>query len=90
MNLDMFSNIDGLVLRDNSVPYADRAENNTMPDSMATMPAQTPLAMAYVPYQQWGSLPTSHSRSREEEVTDEPPPYAFTENKTVRFHTQGA
>ena len=56
MNLDMFSNIDGLVLRDNSVPYADRAENNTMPDSMVTMPAQTPLAMAYVPYQQWGDV----------------------------------
>ncbi|MBO6116710.1 MAG: spore coat associated protein CotJA [Ruminococcus sp.] len=27
-----------------------------MPDSMATMPAQTPLAMAYVPYQQWGDV----------------------------------
>lgn len=55
MNLNLFSNIDGLVLREQgrSIPFADRAERMdtvTQPDS----PAQPQLAMAYVPFQQWG------------------------------------
>ncbi len=53
MNLDMFSNIDGLVLRDSSAPFADRAETMET-GTMGAMPANPSLAMAYVPYQQWG------------------------------------
>ena len=52
MNLDMFSNIDGLVLRDSSAPFADRAETME-PGTMGAMPANPSLAMAYVPYQCW-------------------------------------
>lgn len=56
MNLDLFSNIDGLVLRENgnSIPYADRAERmDALPQT--DMPASPQLAMAYVPFQQWGN-----------------------------------
>lgn len=56
MNLDLFNNIDGLFLRENgnSIPYADRTERTdtfTPPD----MPSNPQLAMAYVPFQQWGN-----------------------------------
>ena len=56
MNLNMFSNIDGLVLREqgSSVPYADRTESMDM-SPQPDMPMQPPLAMAYVPFQQWGN-----------------------------------
>ncbi|MCQ2490829.1 MAG: spore coat associated protein CotJA [Ruminococcus sp.] len=56
MNLNMFSNIDGLVLREQAdqIPYADRNER-VKPPSQTDMPAQLQLAMAYVPFQQWGN-----------------------------------
>ncbi|MDO4863478.1 MAG: spore coat associated protein CotJA [Ruminococcus sp.] len=55
MNLDLFNNIDGLVLRENgsAVPYADRTERMDM-NAQSDMPAAPQLAMAYVPFQQWG------------------------------------
>jgi hypothetical protein len=55
MNLNMFSNIDGLVLREqgSSIPYADRTERMDM-SAQTDMPASPQLAMAYVPFQQWG------------------------------------
>ena len=55
MNLDLFNNIDGLILRENntSIPYADRAERMDMVTN-TDMPSQPQLAMAYVPFQQWG------------------------------------
>ncbi len=56
MNLDMFSNIDGLVLREqNAVPYADRSEQMMPMSDTPDMPEDPKLAMAYVPFQQWGN-----------------------------------
>ncbi len=55
MNLNLFSNIDGLVLREqgNSIPFADRSERmDSAPQT--DLSAQPQLAMAYVPFQQWG------------------------------------
>lgn len=53
MNLNMFDDIDGLILREreNSFPskYAAHAR---VSDSIPRFPAETPLAMAYVPFQQ--------------------------------------
>lgn len=55
MNLNLFDDIDGLVLRedDSSVPYSDRTQRGDS-DSPDVMPANPQLAMAYVPFQQWG------------------------------------
>ena len=53
MNLNLFDNIDGLVLRSaDDVPYADKDERMDM--TPGDMPAKPQLAMAYVPFQQWG------------------------------------
>ena len=53
MNLNLFDNIDGLVLRSaDDVPYADKDERMDM--TPGDTPAQPQLAMAYVPFQQWG------------------------------------
>lgn len=58
MNLDLFDNIDGLMLREREnasvQPRAmERPDNN---GSTSRFPAETPLAMAYVPFQQWGEI----------------------------------
>jgi hypothetical protein len=54
MNLNLFDDVEGLVLRraDGAVPYADKDER--MDASPGAVPAQPQLAMAYVPFQQWG------------------------------------
>lgn len=57
MNLNMFDDISGLVLRERentlpskfSVSSADSQERSRFP-------ADTPLGMAYVPFQQWGEV----------------------------------
>lgn len=56
MNLNMFDDIDGLILREreNSVSSAGMSDQNAPADSIPFMPSHTPLAMAYVPFQQWG------------------------------------
>lgn len=58
MNLNFFDDIEGLVLREReSAP--DMMYNNKRPANSADMsrfPQNTPLAMAYVPFQQWGQV----------------------------------
>lgn len=51
MNLNLFDDMDGLVLHER--------ENSLMSDKdggMTRFPKDTPLGMAYVPYQQWGEV----------------------------------
>lgn len=61
MNLNMFDDIDGLILRERENMLLEEdmsrkpADNN---GAMSAFPAQTPLAMAYVPYQQWNGAST--------------------------------
>ena len=58
MKLDLFDDMDGLILheRENSLGAMEMKVNitNKGQDNVSRFPASTPLAMAYVPYQQWG------------------------------------
>lgn len=55
MNLNMFDNIEGLVVRER--PEASAAYGNNGNNGMTSrLPKNTPLAMAYVPFQQWGEV----------------------------------
>lgn len=64
MNLGMFDNIDGLILRErenNFVSSAGHTDERKRPEmnngaNMSEFPRQTPLAMAYVPFQSWGEV----------------------------------
>ncbi|MBQ4534603.1 MAG: spore coat associated protein CotJA [Ruminococcus sp.] len=52
MNLNVFDEFDGLLItRPDSY-----SKNNPAPEPTTRFPANTPLAMAYVPYQQWGQV----------------------------------
>ena len=58
MNLDLFDNIDGLMLRERE-NYLGDPRNTSVPangSGTSRFPAKTPLAMAYVPFQQWGEV----------------------------------
>lgn len=58
MNLDLFDNMDGLVLRERESTLSKQS-GNTVSDNtgrMSRFPQNTPLAMAYVPYQEWGEV----------------------------------
>lgn len=52
MNLDLFDGMEELVLRERvaSAGQTEFRQNN----SIQRFPKNTPLAMAYVPFQQWG------------------------------------
>jgi hypothetical protein len=55
MNLDLFDNIEGMFFREReniSEPVANDRDN--APGSDKLFAENTPLAMAYVPFQQWG------------------------------------
>ncbi len=52
MNLDLFDDMDGLILRERENFPA--AQMNNSSGNMAPLPENAPLAMAYVPVQQWG------------------------------------
>ena len=58
MKLDLFDDMDGLILheRENSLGAMEMKLNikNKDNDTVSRFPASTPLAMAYVPFQQWG------------------------------------
>lgn len=58
MKLDLFDDMEGLILheRENSMGAMEMKLNisNNGNDSVSRFPAKTPLAMAYVPFQQWG------------------------------------
>ena len=58
MKLDLLDDMEGLILheRENSLGAMEMKLNNTNKesDTVSRFPAKTPLAMAYVPFQQWG------------------------------------
>ncbi len=55
MKLDLFDDMNGFILREreNYLPENDRY---TAPAAVSRFPSKTPLAMAYVPFQQWGEV----------------------------------
>ena len=58
MNLDLFDNIDGLLIRERE-NYLEDDDLKSRPDDNydpSRFPERTPLAMAYIPYQQWGNV----------------------------------
>ena len=64
MKLDLFDDMEGVFLRERegSLLAADqmRSGNTSSPDT-ASMPERPRLAMAYVPWQQWGETMDSDS-----------------------------
>ncbi len=56
MNLNLFdNNMNGMVMRERENAY-DTTRSNNSGASISRFPASTPLAMAYVPFQQWGEV----------------------------------
>jgi len=61
MKLELFDDMDGLILheRENSLSVTDmRNDRQERPDT-SRLPKNMPLAMAYVPFQQWGDVRSS-------------------------------
>lgn len=68
MNLNLFDDMDGLILREreNSLsspetykrPVRPPQNNNIINSNMSRFPQNAPLAMAYVPFQEWGEVYT--------------------------------
>lgn len=62
MNLNLFDDMNGLILREreNSFSMQNNVTNNNVSNGMngstSRFPRSTPLAMAYVPFQQWGEV----------------------------------
>ena len=58
MNLDLIDNMDGFILREreSSLGTPDNPQTAESSAGMTRFPSKTPLAMAYVPYQQWGDV----------------------------------
>lgn len=58
MNLNMFDDIDGFILRERESAVLREDSERVKQDSddgMSVMPKNMSLAMAYVPFQQWSS-----------------------------------
>ncbi len=64
MNLNLFDDIDGLILREreNSLGSPDMYQRPFLPsqnnsnNNMSRFPQNASLAMAYVPFQEWGEV----------------------------------
>lgn len=63
MNLNLFDDMDGLILREreNSLGSPDMYKRPVQPpqnnnNNMPRFPQNAPLAMAYVPFQEWGEV----------------------------------
>lgn len=56
MNLNLFDNTDGLIIREreNNLTENPPQRNMNYTGEIPAFPAETPLAMAYVPFQNWG------------------------------------
>ncbi|WP_303765281.1 spore coat associated protein CotJA [Ruminococcus flavefaciens] len=54
MNLDLFDDMEGIILHEREASLVSDMKNNNGNGSMTRFPKNTPLAMAYVPFQQWG------------------------------------
>ena len=65
MNLDLFDDMEGIILHEREASLVSDMKNNNGNGSMTRLPKNTPLAMAYVPFQQWGETygdDEAHSR----------------------------
>ncbi|MCM1507020.1 MAG: spore coat associated protein CotJA [Ruminococcus flavefaciens] len=63
MNLNLFDDMDGLILREreNSLDSQETFSSPVRPpqnSNMSRFPQNAPLAMAYVPFQEWGDVYT--------------------------------
>lgn len=57
MNLNLFDDVDGLVLREREASFNNsRNMNSGITGDISRFPKNTPLAMAYVPFQQWNQV----------------------------------
>ena len=54
MNLNLFDDIDGIILHERENTFVSQ-DTGTGGDT-SRFPENTPLAMAYVPFQQWGNV----------------------------------
>ena len=54
MNLDLFDDMEGIILHEREASLVPEMKNHNGNGSMTRFPKNTPLAMAYVPFQQWG------------------------------------
>ena len=54
MNLDLFDDMEGIILHEREASLVSDMKNNNGNGSMTRFPKKTPLAMADVPFQQWG------------------------------------
>jgi len=56
MNLNLFDDMEGLILREreNSLAMNTPQNSEVYRHGMSEFPENAPLAMAYVPFQQWG------------------------------------
>lgn len=57
MNINVYDNINGVFNRERDNSLHRTADNMAYPDyngNMSEFPKSTPLAMAYVPFQNWG------------------------------------
>ena len=52
MNLDLFDDMEGIILHEREASLVSDMKNNNGNGSMTRFPKKTPLAMAYVPFQQ--------------------------------------
>jgi len=55
MKLDLFDDMNGFILRERE-NYLSENDRSAAPEAVSRFPAQTPLAMAYVPFQQIGEV----------------------------------
>lgn len=54
MNLNYFDDSRNSVMKERNYDYFPKSETADSHDEFSAFPNKTPLAMAYVPYQQWG------------------------------------
>ena len=54
MKLDLFDDIQGMIFRDREASPCPDNMNDNGSSGDQRFPERTPLAMAYVPFQQWG------------------------------------
>ena len=61
MKLELFDDMDGLILheRENSLSVTDMRSGRPESPETSRLPKDMPLAMAYVPFQQWGDVHSS-------------------------------
>ena len=56
MKLDLFDDMNGFILRERENSLSDSEKYKPLTDTVSRFPARTPLAMAYVPFQEWGEV----------------------------------